>query len=323
MTSRGAVRRAREPAGRSRPRGLRRVLLLAAWLVLPGAAAAERGPPDPATGLVREEGVEWVREDRNDGDSFAVRFTDGRRERLRLYFVDSPEGRTTSETLLRRLRAQRRYFGISDYGGSTDSSTRLALEFAGRASRFSRDHLGDPFTVFTAYTRDQNDRIYAFVRTAGGEDLGALLVRAGLARNYGVGHTTPEGISIEEEKKRLADLELAAAAAGRGLWESTDWSKLPAERREERREAAEIEAMREASTTLGPGVVLDPNEAGLEELERLPGVGPVRARAILEARAHRPFRSVGELRRVPGIGPVTLERMAPYLRVEGETGREG
>ena len=297
--------------------------LLAACLCLPRLAPAESGSPDPATGLVRLEGAEWWEEERNDGDSFAVRLGDGSRERLRLYFVDSPEGRTTSETLLRRLRAQRRYFGISGYRGSTESSTRLALEGAERARRFSREQLREPFTVFTAFTRDRHDRIYAFVETVEGNDLGALLVEAGLARNYGVGHTTPTGIPLEEEKRRLADLELAAAAAGRGLWQYTDWTQLPAERREERREAAEIRAMREASTTLGAGELLDPNEARLEQLERLPGVGPVRARAILEARERRPFRSVGELDRVPGIGPVTLERISPYLEVEGMRDRGG
>jgi competence protein ComEA len=66
------------------------------------------------------------------------------------------------------------------------------------------------------------------------------------------------------------------------------------------------------------GQALDPNRADAATLEVLPGIGATRAHAILEARAERPFASVGELGRVPGIGATTLARIAPYLAVESE-----
>lgn len=66
-------------------------------------------------------------------------------------------------------------------------------------------------------------------------------------------------------------------------------------------------------------LTLDPNRADPRTLEALPGIGPARALAIVQARSDRPFTSPSDLLRVPGIGPVTLSRIAPYLSV-GEAG---
>lgn len=52
------------------------------------------------------------------------------------------------------------------------------------------------------------------------------------------------------------------------------------------------------------------NSATLSELDRLPGIGPARAAAILQERETRgPFRSVEELSRVPGLGPSAIARL--------------
>jgi competence protein ComEA len=52
------------------------------------------------------------------------------------------------------------------------------------------------------------------------------------------------------------------------------------------------------------------NTATPEELAQLPGVGPGRARAIVEDRvAHGPYQRLEDLTRVPGIGPKTIERL--------------
>jgi len=52
---------------------------------------------------------------------------------------------------------------------------------------------------------------------------------------------------------------------------------------------------------------VDLNRAGAEELERLPGLGPVLARRILDYREKKgDFKTVQELLRVPGIGPKKL-----------------
>jgi competence protein ComEA len=50
--------------------------------------------------------------------------------------------------------------------------------------------------------------------------------------------------------------------------------------------------------------------ATLEELDALPGVGPITAQKILDYRsAHGPFRSVDDLDAVPGIGPARIEQL--------------
>ena len=76
----------------------------------------------------------------------------------------------------------------------------------------------------------------------------------------------------------------------------------------------EIARAARIATPLAEGERLDPNEAPDEELQRLPGIGPGKAAAIIEARRDDPFHSAEELTRVPGLGPVTVERLKPHLR---------
>lgn len=63
-------------------------------------------------------------------------------------------------------------------------------------------------------------------------------------------------------------------------------------------------------------VPLDLNRAVQEELERLPGVGPVLAQRILQYRQKKGgFKSVQELSRVPGIGPKKLAQIQTRIFV--------
>lgn len=62
------------------------------------------------------------------------------------------------------------------------------------------------------------------------------------------------------------------------------------------------------------GGVVHLNSATLEDLDTLPGVGPVTAQKILDYRtANGAFSSVDELDAVPGIGPATLEELRPLV----------
>jgi competence protein ComEA len=66
------------------------------------------------------------------------------------------------------------------------------------------------------------------------------------------------------------------------------------------------------------GLPVDPNSADSQLLQQLPGIGPSKARAIIDdRRAHGPFISVDELQRVPGVGPATVERLRPFLALDG------
>ncbi len=62
------------------------------------------------------------------------------------------------------------------------------------------------------------------------------------------------------------------------------------------------------------------NTATPEQLELLPGIGEVRAKAVVAMRKQRGgFQSVEELTAVKGIGAAALERLRPFARTEGKT----
>jgi competence protein ComEA len=62
---------------------------------------------------------------------------------------------------------------------------------------------------------------------------------------------------------------------------------------------------------------VDLNRASEEDLQRLPGIGPVLARRIVEHRqAQGTFKVVDELRRVKGIGKKTFERIRAFVVIE-------
>lgn len=66
----------------------------------------------------------------------------------------------------------------------------------------------------------------------------------------------------------------------------------------------------------GAGAVLDLNTATVQDLDALPGVGPVTAAAIVAWRqANGKFTSVDQLAEVDGIGPGRLEKLRALVRV--------
>jgi competence protein ComEA len=71
-----------------------------------------------------------------------------------------------------------------------------------------------------------------------------------------------------------------------------------------------------AQAAAGQGTLVDINAGGPAELERLPGVGPARAAAIVRFREiHGRFGSVEQLGGVPGIGPAALARLQGRVKV--------
>lgn len=146
------------------------------------------------------ENVELIENKNNDGDSFRVCW--GEKEfTVRLYFVDAPE---SVPGLRERVEEQADYFGITP---------EQAVEVGRVASGFVRSMLKEE--DFTITTRWQNypGRVYVFV-TAGGRDLGELLVENGLGRIHG---QTVRGLT-GPVKAKLAELEAEAKKEHRGAW---------------------------------------------------------------------------------------------------------
>ena len=83
-------------------------------------------------------------------------------------------------------------------------------------------------------------------------------------------------------------------------------ASAPAESQEETRPDSLLE-----------GEVINLNTADEYDLQRLPGIGETRARAILSYREeHGPFRSVDELDNVEGIGEGILSGLRDYVTVD-------
>ena len=70
-----------------------------------------------------------------------------------------------------------------------------------------------------------------------------------------------------------------------------------------------------ANGSVPTGALIDINQASLEELCRLPGVGRALAARIIEARNLEPFATTDDLRRVRGLGDQKLERMRPLISI--------
>lgn len=71
-------------------------------------------------------------------------------------------------------------------------------------------------------------------------------------------------------------------------------------------------------------LLIDINTAGEQELCQLPGIGPARAKSILEYRQRwGPFASVEEIRAVSGIGDQIFENIKDSITVGGAPPEKG
>ena len=63
-------------------------------------------------------------------------------------------------------------------------------------------------------------------------------------------------------------------------------------------------------------LIVNINTATQQQIETLPGIGPVLAVLIISG---RPYATVDDLERVKGVGPGTVASLRPFIKVEGDT----
>jgi competence protein ComEA len=247
----------------------------------------------------------------NDGDSFGVR-AESTSFIVRLYFVDCPETSMPLKSDAERVRAQTRYFGLTD--------AAQTIQFGKRAKSFVDSVLAAPFTVHTAFTsalgRSAGGRIYGFVTTGDGNDLAVMLLKNGLARAHGMGRETPDGVSLREMTSRLKDFETSAMLKRVGIWSESNPDGIAEQRAKQRSDDNELLQFQSGiKKSQSPQHRVNINTATLAELDSVPGIGSVLAKRIIEG---RPYKSVDELARVDKIGPQKLEKIRGYFTVGNE-----
>ena len=119
-------------------------------------------------------------------------------------------------------------------------------------------------------------------------------------------YSLPEGSRVDDAIKRAGGPKPKAALALVNLAASVaDGQQVVVP---SNREAAQ--ALAGGSMAGGAGGPVHLNSATLDQLDELPGIGPVTAQKILDYRSeHGAFGSVEELDAVPGIGPATLDEL--------------
>ena len=83
--------------------------------------------------------------------------------------------------------------------------------------------------------------------------------------------------------------------------------------------AAQPEAAQQSQQpdSLLEGERIPVNTADVQELDRLPGIGPAKAQAIVDYREeHGPFQTTDQLLEVSGIGEATLEGLLDYITLD-------
>ncbi len=154
-----------------------------------------------------------------------------------------------------------------------------------------RVHVSGAVRAPGVYEMSDGDRVMDAIAAAGGVQPGADMASVNLARR--VQDETQYHIALLGESSTLPAPSAASPA--------TSSSARP----------------RPSEGSLRSSLI-DLNSATVQELETLPGIGPVMAGRIASHRdTNGPFPSVDDVESVPGIGPKTLESIRPLVTVGG------
>ncbi len=134
---------------------------------------------------------------------------------------------------------------------------------------------------------------------------------AQLAELPGVGPVTAKAIIDARPFKSVNELERVKGLGPAKIAELRDLVTVTAPAPAPKAEAPKATA--KTKTAPPAGKKINVNTASLQEIDALPGIGPVKAKAIIDA---RPFKSVDDLLRVKGIGKETLAKIRDRVTVQ-------
>ncbi|UCH60380.1 MAG: helix-hairpin-helix domain-containing protein [Anaerolineales bacterium] len=117
------------------------------------------------------------------------------------------------------------------------------------------------------------------------------------------GETIETADAIPELPGWLTGLDQDSEDIGESTWQPTEG--IPGE-----------EMFPEEEELAAEKTIVNVNEAGLVDFEQLPGIGFIKAQAILEYRdEHGEFKDIEELQNVPGLGPSILDSIRDLISV--------
>ena len=110
-----------------------------------------------------------------------------------------------------------------------------------------------------------------------------------------------------ENASRATEAATAAGTHETGALQAGEWTSS------ERAGTASGSSRRSTSPATSRRGTIDINSASMSQLERLPGIGPATAEAIVKRRTMRRFMHVDDLMDIRGIGVKKMEKMRAHV----------
>jgi len=144
-------------------------------------------------------------------------------------------------------------------------------------------------------------------------DVQGAVVRPGVHR-LAAGSRVGDAIAIAGGYSAQVDIEAAAGLLNLAA-QLTDGAKIHVPARGEITSATAVPQQPGSTLPGGATGLINVNSAGPDELDRLPGIGPVTAAKIIAARDQAPFASVDELLSRQVVGASTFEKIRALVTV--------